>query len=104
MSPIGVIFVPSPPKTGTKMLHLRPPPIVERVDFNIYFDGKQKAARKRDGMDRPGRGRPSQEDARSQAPRGMTGTAVTGASAISAGRTLESATSVTDLLRDSGGT
>ena len=40
----------------------------EYVDFKIYSDGKQKAARKRDGMDRPGRGRPSQEDARSQAP------------------------------------
>ena len=32
MSPVGFIFVPSPPKTGTKLLHPRPPPpIVERV-------------------------------------------------------------------------
>ena len=38
------------------------------VNFKIYFDGKQEEARKRDGMDRPERGRPSQEDARSQPP------------------------------------
>ena len=33
MSPVGAIFVPFPPRTGTKMLHPRPPPppIVERV-------------------------------------------------------------------------
>ena len=31
----------------------------EHVDYKIYFDGKQDAARKREGMDRPGRGRPS---------------------------------------------
>ena len=31
MSPVEAIFVPSPPKTGKKMLHARPPPIVERV-------------------------------------------------------------------------
>ena len=32
MSPVGAIFVPFPPKTGTKSLHPRPPPpIVERA-------------------------------------------------------------------------
>ena len=31
MSPVGAIFVPSPPKTGTDLLHPRHPPIVERV-------------------------------------------------------------------------
>ena len=32
MYPVGAIFVPFPPKTGTKLLHLPlPPPIVERV-------------------------------------------------------------------------
>ena len=31
MSPVGAIFVPFPPKTGTNMLHPRPPPIVELV-------------------------------------------------------------------------
>ena len=31
MSPVGAIFVLSPPKTGTNLLHPRPPPIVERV-------------------------------------------------------------------------
>ena len=40
----------------------------EYVDFKIYFEGKQEAARKRDGMDRQESGGPSQEDARSQAP------------------------------------
>ena len=33
MSPVGVIFVPSPPKTGTNLLHHCPSPIVERVSF-----------------------------------------------------------------------
>ena len=77
----------------------------EYVDFKIYFEGKQEAARKRDGMDRQESGGPSQEDARSQVPpRGTTGTTATAASDISAGRTPESATPVTDLLRDPGGT
>ena len=40
----------------------------EYVDFKIYFDGKQEAARKRDGMDRPVSRRLPQEDPRSQAP------------------------------------
>ena len=32
MFPVGAIFVPFPPKTGTKLLHPRPPPpIVERI-------------------------------------------------------------------------
>ena len=31
MFPVGAIFVPFPPKTGTKMLHPRPPAIVELV-------------------------------------------------------------------------
>ena len=33
MSPVGTIFVPFPPKTGGKLLHPRPPPIVERVGW-----------------------------------------------------------------------
>ena len=28
MSPAGAIFVPFPPKTGTNMLHPRPPPLI----------------------------------------------------------------------------
>ena len=31
MFPVGAIFVPFPPKTGTRLLHPRPPPIVERI-------------------------------------------------------------------------
>ena len=31
MSPVGAIFVPFPLETGTNLLHLRPPPVVERV-------------------------------------------------------------------------
>ena len=31
MSPVGTIFVPFPPKTGTNMLHPLPHPIVELV-------------------------------------------------------------------------
>ena len=31
MSPVRAIFVPFPPKTGTNMLHPRPPAIVELV-------------------------------------------------------------------------
>ena len=31
MYPVGAIFVPFPPKTGTILIHPRPPPIVERV-------------------------------------------------------------------------
>ena len=31
MSSVEAIFVPFPPKTGTNLLHHRPPPIVERV-------------------------------------------------------------------------
>ena len=31
MSLVGPIFVPFPPKMRTKLLHPRPPPIVERV-------------------------------------------------------------------------
>ena len=31
MSPVGAIFVPFPPKTGTNLLHPSPPPFVERV-------------------------------------------------------------------------
>ena len=31
ISPVGDLFVPSPPKTGTKFLHPLPPSIVERV-------------------------------------------------------------------------
>ena len=31
MSSVGAIFVPFPPKTGTNMLHPRPPALVELV-------------------------------------------------------------------------
>ena len=31
MSPVGAIFMPFPSKTGTNMLHPRPPPIGELV-------------------------------------------------------------------------
>ena len=34
MSPVGAIFVPFPPQTGTNMLHPLPPPIVELVIKN----------------------------------------------------------------------
>ena len=38
MSPVEAIFVPFPPKTGTNLLHLRPPPpIVERVPCALKF-------------------------------------------------------------------
>ena len=30
-APVGAIFEPFPPKTGTNLLHPRPSPIVERV-------------------------------------------------------------------------
>ena len=33
ISPVGDLFVPSPPKTGTKLLHPLPPSIVERVSW-----------------------------------------------------------------------
>ena len=36
MSPVGAIFVPFPPKTGTNLLHPRPPPIVYRVFLRSY--------------------------------------------------------------------
>ena len=31
MSPVGAIFIPSPPNTGTNLLHPLSPPIVGRV-------------------------------------------------------------------------
>ena len=37
--PVGAIFVPSLRKTGTNLLHPRPPPIVERVREADSFDG-----------------------------------------------------------------
>ena len=40
MSPVGAIFVPFPPKTGTNMLHPRPPPIVELVSLGIVMRGR----------------------------------------------------------------
>ena len=36
MFPVGAIFVPFPPKTGKKMLHSRPPPIIERVPVSVH--------------------------------------------------------------------
>ena len=54
MSPVGAIFVPFLPKTGTKMLHPLPPPIVELVTNaqhiamvtteNYLYDPNQKWA------------------------------------------------------------
>ena len=60
--------------------------------------GQQAAARRRDGMDRPGFSRPSPESAQSE---GLVGTS--GSSVTSAGGIPESVTPVTDLLRDPGG-
>ena len=37
MSPVGAFFKPFPPKTGTNMLHPRPPPIVELVVDAMYW-------------------------------------------------------------------
>ena len=42
MSPVGSIFVPSPPKTGTNSLHPLSPPIVGRVVR--FSDGKRQRA------------------------------------------------------------
>ena len=39
------------------------------ADFKLYFDAKQAAAKRRNGMDRPGRAWPSPESARSEGPR-----------------------------------
>ena len=39
MSPVGAIFVPFPPKTGTNMLHPRPPAIVELVSCGCSNKG-----------------------------------------------------------------
>ena len=33
MSPVGVIFVPFPPRTGTNVLHPLSPPIIELVFY-----------------------------------------------------------------------
>ena len=55
-------------------------------------------------MDRPESGQPLRRIFGAKPPRGTTGTTTTGAGAISAGGTPESATLVTDLLRDPGGT
>ena len=43
--------------------------VQEFAEFKYYFDDKQAAARRRDGMDRPGRARPSPESARSEGSR-----------------------------------
>ena len=43
--------------------------VQEFAELKYYFDDKQAAARRRDGMDRPGRARPSPESARSEGPR-----------------------------------
>ena len=64
---------------------------------------QQAAARRRDGMDRPGCSRPSPESARSEGLVGTSGTTVTGSSVSSAGGIPESVTPVIDLLRDPGG-
>ena len=39
MSPVGAIFVPFTPKTGTNMIHPRPPAIVELVVSAQYNGG-----------------------------------------------------------------
>ena len=41
MSPVGSIFVPFPPKTGTNMLHPLPLPIVELVKSQIFIRDKE---------------------------------------------------------------
>ena len=45
-SPVGAIFVPSPPKTGKKLLHPRPPQSLNGSKqlraFNKYFDEGKK--------------------------------------------------------------
>ena len=43
--------------------------VQEFSGFKLYFDEKQTAARRRDGMNRPGRARPPPESARSEGPR-----------------------------------
>ena len=45
MSPVGAIFVPFPSKTGTKLLHSSPPPIVERVVKVSVYDKITSIAR-----------------------------------------------------------
>ena len=35
MSPVGTIFVPFPPKTGTNIYIPAPPPIVELVELSL---------------------------------------------------------------------
>ena len=42
MSPVGAVFVPFPPKTGTNILHPRPPSIVELVS-NLEFSSPKMA-------------------------------------------------------------
>ena len=41
----------------------------EFADSKLYFDEKQAAAKRRNGMDRPGRAWPSPDSARSESPR-----------------------------------
>ena len=45
MSPAGAIFVPFPPKTGTNMLHHRPPLIVELVLSERFLSFRQNLSR-----------------------------------------------------------
>ena len=45
MSPVGAIFVPSPPKTGTNLLHSLSPPIVGRVGVGPEISLDQPADR-----------------------------------------------------------
>ena len=42
--------------------------VQEFADFKLYFDAKQAAAKRKDGMDQPGRARPSPESARNEGP------------------------------------
>ena len=54
MSPVGAIFIPFPPKTGTKLLPL-PPPIVERVAFVHLETRGGHAFNRREDVEQEGR-------------------------------------------------
>ena len=45
MSPVAAVFVPSPLKTGTKLLHPLLPSIVERVSSGYLHRGKGEYGR-----------------------------------------------------------
>ena len=53
ISPVGTIFVPSPPKTGTNLLHPRPSPIVEQVGHAIAYRWRSLPRVHRHGASKP---------------------------------------------------